>query len=255
MDKFREKYFERYQKKNIIGLQKGERPFLYSFWRRKLKKLLPEGAKILEVGCGGGYFLKWLEQQYNIVGMDISSEALKLAKWKTNARLILGDAQNLPFESRSFSAVIAFDLIEHLEKPEEFLAEAYRMLCVPGFLIISTPNPESFGNKIKGRREDLKGLPYEERMDEWFGWRDYTHISIKLRNEWRKIIQDIGFKILKDGTDTLWDVPYFKVVPVILQRIFFIGIHWVLTYFGGFFSWKYGENIIFIALKEKGNKK
>jgi ubiquinone/menaquinone biosynthesis C-methylase UbiE len=199
MNNFDKRYFERYKRKNLFGLEKGERPFLYSFWIRKLKKFVPKGAKILEVGCGAGYFLKWLEKEYNVAGIDISVDALEIAKRNLKqASLYLGSAEDLPFENNSFSVVIAFDLIEHLKKPSKFFAEAYRVLLPRGFLLISTPNPESFGSKVKGRKIEFKNLPYEKRIYEWYGWRDDTHINIKSKRDWREIMQKVGFKILKD---------------------------------------------------------
>jgi len=242
-------YYKIYKTKNIFGLDKGERPFLYSFWLRKLLKLLPEGSKTLEVGCGYGYFLKWLEKKFSVVGIDISEDAIKEAKKRTKASLNIGDAEKLPFENSSFSAIVAFDLIEHLNNPEIFLSEVYRILHNYGLLILSTPNPESIGCKIKPKKIEWKGLPYESWLEEWHGWRIDTHINIRHMQKWRKLLYEKGFKILKDGTDTLWDIPYFKIVPLIFQKIFFISPHWILTWLFGFFPWKFGENYVCIAKK------
>jgi len=250
MKQFDKGYFKRYRIKNIFGAESGSRPFLYSFWMRKLKKFIAKNGKVLDAGCGQGYFLRRLEKRYKTIGFDISEDALLSAKNRTKkSTYIKSLAERLPFQNNSFSVVIAFDIIEHLEQPDKFLREAYGVLVQNGFLIISTPNPESFGCKIKLKMPEWKGLNYEKRIAEWYGWRDDTHLNIKLRSEWKKILQKTGFRIIKDGTDTLWDVPYFKRFPYILQKIFFISLHWLLIMIFGFFPWKYGENYICIAKK------
>lgn len=75
-------YYTRYSKKNLFGLEKGERPFLYAFWIRKLKKLLNKDARVLDVGCGAGYFLKRLEKNFKVDAMDVSQDALDITKGK-----------------------------------------------------------------------------------------------------------------------------------------------------------------------------
>lgn len=253
MNKFDKNYFKKYQQKNIFGLDKGEKPFLYLFWKRKLKKMLSLGSKVLEVGCGCGYFLKRIDKIFDTYGADYSKEALELARRITKAKLFLCNAEKLPFKNESFSAVIAFDLIEHLTNPEIFLKETFRVLKNNGFLILSTPNPKSIGARLKNKlTPGIENLPYDEINFVWYGWRDKTHINIKTLKEWRRIIESCGFKILKDGTDTLWDVPYFRFVPNLIQKLIFMSLHWILTFIFGFFPWNFGENYICIAKKTKG---
>jgi 2-polyprenyl-3-methyl-5-hydroxy-6-metoxy-1,4-benzoquinol methylase len=252
VNQWNNEYFESYQRKNLLGLQKGERPFLYSFWMRKIKELIPKQSNVLEVGCGCGYFLKWLETRHNTVGIDISPEALKIARKMTKrAKLLNASAEKLPFGGNFFSVVIAFDVIEHLVNPEKFFKETYRILLPNGLLILSTPNPDSFGCRIKPQRPERKELSYGQQQMEWHGWRDDTHINIKSMNEWRQTLKNNRFIILKDGTDTLWDIPYFKYIPVVVQKILFMSTHWILTWIFGFFPWKYGENYVCIAQKMK----
>lgn len=248
MSNFTAEYFKKYKSKNIFGLEKGERPFLYSFWIRKLKRLIPKNAKILEVGCGLGFFLKWLKNKYEVAGIDISYEAISIAKKiLEDTNLFVCDAQQLPFKDNIFHCVIAFDVIEHLQSPSEFFKEVARVLKKGGLLVISTPNPESLGARIKPKKPEWKGLPYEQRLEEWFGWRDDTHINIKKIEEWRSLMESNGFKILQEGTDTLWDVPYFKNIPYLIQKLIFIPFTWVFIWLFGFFPWRLGENYICIA--------
>lgn len=215
---------------------RGDNPFVHSFWVKQILKL-NSGGRFLEVGCGEGYFLKRMAHFFSAWGMDISSDGIARAQQvATKAQFRVGDAASLPFEGDFFDVVAAFDLVEHLSKPEVFLGEAFRVLKKEGLLVLRTPNPLSFGAQVKG--------------DAWFGRQDETHISIRQPWEWCKIITASKFSIIAKGTDTLWDAPYFGYVPKTLQRIFFIGIHQILHFLGfGFFPWRHGENWICIARK------
>ena len=84
-------------------------------------------------------------------------------------------------------------------------------------LIISTPNINSFGAKKKGRKDEFKGLPYERRYAESYIWRDESHISLKSREEWKRLLINSGFEIITEGTDVLWDLPYFSKVPLFIE--------------------------------------
>lgn len=237
---------------NVFGSENRTKPYLYSFWIRKLKNIISSNDAVLEVGCGRGYFLKKLSRRYKPIGLDISEDMLSSITDQASVPLFRGTAEKLPFKSNSFSAVIAFDVIEHLEYPEYFFEEASRVLRNSGFLFISTPNPESFGSRIKQGKVGLKrNLPLARNFM-WFGWRDDTHINIRKRSEWKKLMTKNGLSVMRDGTDTLWDIPYFKSVPYIFQKIVFISLHWTLTLLFGFFPWRLGENYICIAKKSEG---
>ncbi len=62
-------------------------------------------------------------------------------------------------------------------------------------------------------------------------------------------MEEKSFVIIKDGTDTLWDVPYFHHIPFKIQWAFFIGLTWILVWWKGFFSWRLGENYYCVARK------
>ena len=218
MIKLQERYFRRYKEKNLFDLDRGERPFLYSFWMRKLKKLLPDEARVLDIGCCTGYFLRHIEKRFNVFGMDISKIAIREAKNRTRAALSVGDAQELPFGNNSFKAIIAFDIVEHLNNCEAFFSQVHRILNDRGYLIFSTPNPESLGSRLKPRVSNSQEDANNCRKLVWFGWHE-THINIKTIKEWRDIMDNHGFNILKDGTDTLWDIPYIKWLPYWMQKI------------------------------------
>lgn len=102
------------------------------------------GDRVLEVGCGGGAFLSTCNghrSRCRIVGLDISSQAMTLAKrLAPSAHLMLADAVRMPFGDGSFDAIVAQHLIEHFERPDEILQEWRRVLAPSGRVVVATPN-------------------------------------------------------------------------------------------------------------------
>ncbi len=105
-------------------------------WGGGVKDLpvLPEGSSVLELGCGDGKTLCALPGRCRAVGLDISPQALLLARHvRADAHFILADASRLPFREKSFDAVFAFHVAGHLlaSGRRALAAEAARVL-VPG---------------------------------------------------------------------------------------------------------------------------
>jgi ubiquinone/menaquinone biosynthesis C-methylase UbiE len=100
-------------------------------------------GKILDVACGPGLLVNELalrSPKALITGLDISKEALHLAKRNTakhsNVTYKLGSVYNLPFDSGSFDAVITKDSLHHFDKGTEAIAEMLRVLKPGGYLYI-----------------------------------------------------------------------------------------------------------------------
>lgn len=95
-------------------------------------------SRVLDVGCGTGANLLLFDGQ--IVGLDISLKALKLAKRrKRNALLVQGSATALPFKDEIFDLVLALDLLEHLPDDLQGLREMYRVLKKGGTILVTVP--------------------------------------------------------------------------------------------------------------------
>lgn len=232
-----EDYFAWQFQPNVLGIPRGDRPFLYGFWMRYLRRRCLADRRVLEVGCGPGFFLKRLCGHYQIaVGLDVSRTALAQGRALWGVTVVQGDAQALPMQPGSFGALIAFDVIEHLSRPERFLAEAHEVLEPGGLMIISTPNPHSLGARLKPSR--------------WFAYRDGSHISIRRMEDWRRSFREMGFMVERDGTDMPWDPPYVTWLPLTLQKLMCLTAQWSMTWVFGFFQWTQGENYIAILRRQ-----
>ncbi len=126
------------------------------FVRGALQRAGGDGL-VLDVGCGGGLFVRLLrERGIRAVGLDVSPRAAALA-WRANAApVICGTLRDVPLTEGSCAAVTMFHVLEHLEDPTEYLDVAYRLLRPDGRLIVQTPNVASWQFLLLG--ENWSGL-------------------------------------------------------------------------------------------------
>lgn len=107
-------------------------------------KLPLPNSKVLDIGCGGGLLTNALaERGHTVVGIDLSSKSLEIAKQSDATKSVSyleASADNLPFEDHSFDAVCAMDLLEHVENPAKVIEEASRVLKKGGLFFFHTFN-------------------------------------------------------------------------------------------------------------------
>lgn len=113
--------------------------------RRILARLLDEvmtgsvHAKTLDVGCGTGATMGFLERYGEVTGIDISPMAVEYCREQGRQRLCLASGESLPFVDGSFDLVTALDLLEHLEHEVAGLREMWRVLKSDGRLVVMVP--------------------------------------------------------------------------------------------------------------------
>ncbi len=113
------------------------------FLKLKLQKYFKKSAVFVDIGCGGGIYLKLLEKfgAEKIFGLDISYPALLRAKILCkSASLICADAEIIPIKSDSADFILSSETVEHLENPEKLFGEVSRILNDDGIFIITCPN-------------------------------------------------------------------------------------------------------------------
>jgi 2-polyprenyl-3-methyl-5-hydroxy-6-metoxy-1,4-benzoquinol methylase len=103
--------------------------------------------RVLDVACGVGYGSAFLaDVAQRVVGIELASEAFEVARVRyasERCSFVQGDAERLPFDSKSFDVVVCFEGIEHFQHPDVHVAEVARVLRHEGCFLISTPHPDA----------------------------------------------------------------------------------------------------------------
>src|SRR5437868_6804981 len=106
--------------------------------------------RLVDVGCGdGGTTGAWLnEHGASYVGVDISQNAVRMARERGLDARVIQDAGNLPFEDASFDIAVSVEVLEHLFEPQRAVREIRRVLRPEGLLIATVPNAAHWRNRL-----------------------------------------------------------------------------------------------------------
>ncbi|MBM3763166.1 MAG: class I SAM-dependent methyltransferase [Acidobacteria bacterium] len=103
------------------------------------------GGLVMDVGCGGALLLRLLrERGHRVLGSDFSLDAASIAWGQNGVPAFCGTLTQAPLREESVSVLSMFHVLEHLYKPDEYLAAAHRLLKPDGRLVIQVPNAASW---------------------------------------------------------------------------------------------------------------
>ena len=177
---------------------------------KEVGKLVERADKILDIGCADGMFSKVIldkAKAKKLIGLDVLKTSVAWANkhWKHTGKMefLVGDANDLKkFESGSFDAVFALEVLEHVHRPLEALTEIKRALKKGGYGVFLVPSDSLLFKVIW-----FFWLHFYPRG--WV-WRD-THIQTYRNNYLPKVCKKVGFLIEQDKKFNLGMLHVVKV--------------------------------------------
>jgi len=117
---------------------------------RKIIKLLPKGAKVLDLGCGAGIPVSktLAEKGYSVTGIDFAQGMLKLARKNVlKARFRKMDITKMKFKVDSFDGAVSFYAIIHIprEKHAKIYKALHRILKPGGMIFVNASGTDKHG--------------------------------------------------------------------------------------------------------------
>lgn len=154
------RFFNRIQNPYIARREEG----LARIVKTEYQRLACPEAAILEVGCGEGSNLYWLDRvgvSAPLTGVDFSPKKIEFAQHHVErARFLVADAVNLPFDDNTFSLVVMRDLLHHVNWDRDgVVREACRVLRPGGTIIVFEGNPKDLLVRIA-----MRLMPFERGM-------------------------------------------------------------------------------------------
>jgi methionine biosynthesis protein MetW len=158
---------------------------------RALANLVPKGSRVLDLGCGDGALLDYLQRERGCTGYGVElSDANVLACVQRGVQVLqLNLDQGLTmFEDASFDVVLQIDTLQHLRNAETMLNETAR---VGRLGIVAFPNFAHWPNRLsifRGRMPVTRRLPYQ--------WYDTPNIRVGTHADLGALAQRNGLRVL-----------------------------------------------------------
>ncbi len=143
--------------------------------------------KVLDLGCSSGLLAERLQGMgHHVVGVDVHEFPEVAGRTSAFHRADLN--QGIPPEvGTGFDLVVAADVLEHLARPEELLADIRRVLSPDGSAIVCVPN---LGHWYPRGRAALGMFDYDQR-----GILDASHLRFFTRRSIRRLVERCGFTV------------------------------------------------------------
>jgi methionine biosynthesis protein MetW len=155
-----------------------------------IASLVPEGSRVLDLGCGNGELLAHLMRTRGCSGYGIElADANVPAALKQGIEVIqlnLDEGLQL-FDDRSFDVVLQLDTLQHLRNTERMLRETARVGRIG---IVSFPNFAHWPNRLRvvtGRMPVTKALPYQ--------WYDTPNIRVGTFSDFEVLARKCGLAV------------------------------------------------------------
>lgn len=180
---------------------------------RIIKELAPQNSeRILEAGCGPGYYLKILNQiglKLKLYGVDIDESALAKARKILNKKVIYKAdiTKKLPFKKDYFDKVIISEVLEHVPDDEKALRTIYGVLKPGGKLVVTVPNKNYpfFWDPVNWVMERF--FKKHVKKGFWAGiWSN--HVRLYSVSQIKKLVEKTGFSVMNFEALTWWSLPF-----------------------------------------------
>ncbi|MEO6595426.1 MAG: class I SAM-dependent methyltransferase [Planctomycetota bacterium] len=168
--------------------------YLKTFQKRMalVQHWLPQQARILDVGCAAGYFLRVAQQHgHDVHGVELSPaiahEAIAaLGQERIHIGTLDAAGAAMNYQPQSFDLVTMWDVIEHLPHPQDVLHRIRTLVKPGGRVLLETQNVASRWARLLGRR--------------WHHYKHDEHLYHFTPATIERLLSDCGFRVLEIGS-------------------------------------------------------
>ena len=159
-------------------------------WLRTVRRYVKDGT-LVEVGCAYGFFLELAQREFRVVGYDVSQEAVQYANDVVGAPARCANfLEDDGLAEGSVDAVAMWDVIEHVDEPDRFVARSAQILRPGGHLFLTTGDIDAWLPRRQGPRWRLIHPP--------------THLQYFSRRTMVHLLDRMGFEVVRVMYPAYW---------------------------------------------------
>lgn len=159
---------------------------------RRISTLNPTKGRLLDVGCGQGFFAKEAQDD----GFTVDAIEIADAQRACAAQMLGTEPLDVPFEEfseeRPYDAIVMSQILEHVIDVNEWIRKARRLLGPAGILFVASPSFASFFRRLLQARDPYVTPP--------------VHLNYFSPDNLALLLRKHGFQVL--GVETVSRIPY-----------------------------------------------
>lgn len=184
-DLYRNDYFSSHYDEGLkIDSPEMKRRISQEDHRVKFFRGLKRHGKVLDIGCGMGYFLYACRAYgYEVDGLDVSGDSASYVRNELKIPVTTGQIEEIDLEDNSMDIITMWHTLEHTPDPRKHLKKAWNWLKSDGLLIVDVPN--------------YKGTDAQKMWGGWSGWDLPYHLYHFTPNTLINILSQHGFRTIR----------------------------------------------------------
>jgi len=150
---------------------------------RFFKKAGRQG-RLLDIGCGMGYFLLACRRYgYDVEGMDISADSAAYVQDELKIQVAVGTIDGVDYPPASFDVITMWHFLEHACKPDQYIEKARQWLKPDGIIVVDVPN--------------YQGTDARKMWNHWKGWSLPYHFYHFTPETLKQLLAKHGFRTIR----------------------------------------------------------
>ncbi|MBI5855781.1 MAG: class I SAM-dependent methyltransferase [Nitrospirae bacterium] len=175
------KYWDqKYEEYRVSDAQEQEDERRYATLRQGIIDRIPQGARLLDVGCGSGRFMELLraQKQCTCTGLDISQVAVDLSVRK-GFTAFRTELPNIPAElpSAGFDVITTVEVLEHISDPDAVIKALTRLVKPGGLLIVGVPEGCMSPDEVDEHVSEFDGPKLRGMFESGFSVVNEQHVT------------------------------------------------------------------------------
>ena len=141
-------------------------------------------GKVLDIGCGRGYFLlACREKKYQVEGVDLSADVAAYVRRELKIPVHVGEIIDVQIPDKNFDVITMWHSLEQTADPNIYLQKARQWLKDDGVLVVDVPN--------------YAGHDAVKTWDRWLGWQLPYHLFHFTSDSLVALLHKRGFAVIR----------------------------------------------------------